>query len=155
MNPDFVATVTAFFIQRPRLVRIMTKLHVFFYRISGGRLFGSPLGVPVLLLDHRGRRSGKTFTIPLYYLVDGDRMAVVASAAGSPEDPQWWRNLQAAGGRGRVQVGSVQTDVQATVASAEERERLWPRFVEVYPAYESYRRATTREIPIVLLHPVR
>ncbi|MBS1844979.1 MAG: nitroreductase family deazaflavin-dependent oxidoreductase, partial [Actinobacteria bacterium] len=38
-----------------------------------------------------------------------------------------------------VQVGSEVLPVRARIAGAEERERLFARFVAIYPGYESYR----------------
>jgi hypothetical protein len=32
-----------------------------------------------------------------------------------------------------------------------ERERLWERAVEIYPAYAEYQRRTERELPVVVL----
>ncbi len=44
--------------------------------------------------------------------------------------------------------------MRAEEAGPEEKERLWPGLVEMYGGYESYRRRTDREIPVVLLRPV-
>ena len=34
-----------------------------------------------------------------------------------------------------------------------EKERLWPKLVQMYGGYEGYRRRTDREIPVVKLRP--
>ncbi len=34
---------------------------------------------------------------------------------------------------------------------ADERARLWPQVVELYPSYADYQSVTPREIPVVLL----
>jgi deazaflavin-dependent oxidoreductase (nitroreductase family) len=45
----------------------------------------------VLLLTYTGRRTGKTFTIPILYAEDGPRLIVYA---GHSEKKEWWRNLR-------------------------------------------------------------
>jgi hypothetical protein len=39
------------------------------------------------------------------------------------------------------------------VASAEERERLWPKAVATYSGYRGYQERTERVIPLVILEP--
>ena len=135
-----------------RLWNLVTRLHVMLYRLTGGRLGGRIAGAPVLLLDHVGRRSGRRRTTPLLYLEDGEDLVVVGSRGGSDAPPAWWLNLEAAP-RTTVELGSERREVVARTASAQERARLWPRVIELYPGYETYQRRTGREIPVVLLSP--
>lgn len=136
-----------------RLVKRAADANVWLYRRSGGRLGGRfPGGAPVLLLDHVGRRSGRTFTTPLLYLRDGADLVVVASSGGMKHDPQWYRNLVATPDA-TVQVGREVASVHARVASPEEKARLWPLLVEMYDGYASYDEWAEREIPVVLLTP--
>jgi hypothetical protein len=45
-------------------------------------------------------------------------------------------------------------DVRARLATDEERDRLWPKFVAFYPGYDFFQRnAKGRRIPIVILDP--
>lgn len=120
------------------------------YRASGGKLGGRMQGAPVLLLTTTGKRSGKKRTTPLLYLEDGGALAIVASKGGAPAHPAWFHNLRA-NPEVEVEVGRRRETRRARVASAEERERLWPRLVELYGSYASYQEKTTREIPVVLL----
>ena len=135
-----------------RAVNLFTRLHVAAYRRGGGRLVGTWQGAPVLLLDHVGRRSGTHRTTPLLYLEDGQDLVLVASRGGSHAPPAWWLNLEASPST-TVQVGSRRREVVARTASAEEKQRLWPRLVAMYPEYETYQRRTDREIPVVVLEP--
>ena len=129
-----------------------TDAHVAAYRLTGGRIGASFRGVDTLLLDTVGRRSGRHRTHPLLYIADGEDLVIVASRGGSHKHPAWWLNLRD-GPRTTVQVGSERRDVIAREANEEERARLWPRLVEVWPDYESYQRRTERRIPVIVLSP--
>jgi deazaflavin-dependent oxidoreductase (nitroreductase family) len=138
------------------LGRRSTRIHVALYRRSSGRLGGHLPGWPaarILLLDHVGAKSGAQRTSPLMYHQEGGVIAVVASKAGQPTHPAWFHNLKANPGT-RVQIGPVIRNVRARVATDEERERLWPKFVAFYPGYEFFQQnAKGRKIPIVILDP--
>ncbi|HTR88477.1 MAG TPA: nitroreductase family deazaflavin-dependent oxidoreductase [Solirubrobacteraceae bacterium] len=127
--------------------------HAKVYRATNGlighRFPGLP---PTLLLEHVGARSGTRRVSPLVYGEDGDNLVLVASKGGYPKNPAWLYNLKANPDT-TVQVGSRHRPVHARVASAKERERLWPLMVGVYGGYEQYRRRTEREIPLVVLEP--
>jgi len=139
--------------------RIMGKAHTWIYRRTGGRVGGNlRLGAgfrkpaPTLLLEHQGRKSGKTFVSPLIYITDGNDVIVVASAGGRTQNPQWYRNLLAHPDV-YVQIGPYHRAVRAVVANASERARLWPRLVDAYADYDSYQSGTEREIPVIILQP--
>ena len=58
----------------------LMRAHAAVYRMTGGRVGGRLPGLPaMLLLDHRGAKSGKRRTTPLVYMPDGDNLLVVAS----------------------------------------------------------------------------
>lgn len=111
-------------------------------------------GVRALLLTTVGRRSGRARRTPLIYGRDGDRYVVVASKGGHTEHPLWYQNLVAEP-HVRVQVGPDVFDAKARAATAAERPRLWSLMAGVWPDYDSYQRRTDREIPVVVLEPVR
>lgn len=138
------------------LGRRSTKIHVALYRLSGGRIGGHVPGWPaarILLVDHVGAKSGVRRTSPVMYHRDGQTLAVAASKAGQPTHPAWFHNLRANPDT-TIRIGSEVREVHARVASGEERERLWPKFVAFYPGYEFFaRNARGREIPIVILDP--
>jgi len=131
----------------------MFGAHTLLYRATGGLIGHRVPGVPpMLLLDHVGAKSGKRRTTPLAYLADGERIVIVASKGGHPRHPAWYHNLRA-NPRTTVQVGRRKLDVDARVAGPEERERLWPRVVDLYEGYAGYQQRTDREIPLVILEP--
>ena len=77
---------------------------------------------------------------------------LVASKGGNPRNPAWFHNLRAHPDV-TVQVGSKRRAVRARVATPEERERLWPKVVDLYGGYDGYQRRPEREIPLVFLEP--
>ena len=133
--------------------RVVAGLHTALYRATGGRVGRSVGGVPVLLLTTTGRRSGRERTTPLGYVEDGRALAVVASNGGMDWFPAWWLNLQARP-EATIEIGRRRMPVRAEKADPEERARLWPRFTGLYPGYAKYEERTSREIPVVLLHPL-
>ena len=137
---------------RWRLWHAFTQVHTLLYRASGGRLFGSYGGVPVLLLHHVGRRSGAERRSPLLYLEDGEDFVIVASMGGSSVHPAWHFNLEAHPDTS-IEVNGDTIAVQAKTASKDEKASLWPRLVEMYDGYSVYQDRTSRDIPVVILRP--
>ena len=133
--------------------RFATRLHSSVYRATGGRVGGRLLGSPVLLLTTTGRKSGRSRTIPLLYLRDGENFVVVASNGGTSGDPAWWLNLKD-NPEANVEVGGRKLRVRAEEAEGDERRRLWGRVVRMYGAYQQYQEKTDRRIPVVVLRPV-
>jgi F420H(2)-dependent quinone reductase len=135
---------------RARIWNLLTKLHVDVYRRSGGRIGRRISGVPILLLEHVGRKTGKERTTPLMYVEDGDDLVLVASFGGAPKHPAWWINLRA-NPETTVQVGAERRRVRAREATDEERPRLWEKAVAAYSDYAVYQKRTDRKIPVVIL----
>lgn len=135
-----------------KAMNVGTRLNVAIYRASGGKRGNTIKGAPVLLLHHRGRKSGKQRVAPVLYLEDGDRLVIVASRGGTHQHPAWFHNIKEADSVG-VEVGRDRRTLRPRVASAEERAELWPRLVEMYPDYAEYQTFTDREIPVVVLDP--
>jgi deazaflavin-dependent oxidoreductase (nitroreductase family) len=124
--------------------------HIRTYVDSDGRRGHRWSGVDTLLLTTTGRRTGRGRRTPLIYGRDGDRYVVVGSKGGSDEAPQWYQNL-VADPHVRLQVGDEVFDATATTAQGDERGRLWRMMSAIWPDYDTYRRRTTREIPVVVL----
>jgi deazaflavin-dependent oxidoreductase (nitroreductase family) len=131
---------------------LATRLHSFLFRSTHGRVGRSVRGMPVLVLETRGRRSGKLRSVPLLFVEDGGDWVVMASSGGDPRHPAWFLNLEAQP-RGTVITAAGRRRVAATVTGGEERERLFGRLAEVYSGFHSYRERTTRELPVVRLRP--
>ena len=78
------------------------------FRVNEGRVGGAFEGAPMLLLHHRGRRSGNDFVSPLMYLrsdTEPGLTYVFATKSGAPTNPQWYGNLVSAGSA-TVEVGT-------------------------------------------------
>jgi F420H(2)-dependent quinone reductase len=141
----------------PKIIRAFSKLNVWIYKRSGGRLggtwrvgSGARRPVPVCLLTTTGRKTGAPRTAPLLFLRDAERVIVVASQGGMPKNPQWYLNLSA-NPDVTLQIGTDVRAMRARTANASERAHYWPRLVELYSDYADYQRWTEREIPVVIL----
>ena len=134
-----------------RFFNTSVKGHTAVFRLTGGRIGGSVVGGPVLLLHHVGAKSGKKRISPLLYLADGERMVIVASKGGYTKHPGWFHNLKANPDTHVELPREGKVAVRAREALQEEREELWPRVVDHYDGYDAYQRSTSREIPIVVL----
>ena len=54
-----------------------------------------------------------------------------------------------------MQVGTAKMKARARTATGEERTRLWQEALKFWPPYADYQKKTEREIPVVVLDPVR
>ncbi|MBK9747457.1 MAG: nitroreductase family deazaflavin-dependent oxidoreductase [Chloroflexi bacterium] len=133
------------------LVRFGSRMHVFLYRVTGGK--AQMAQYPTMLLTVRGRKTGKLFTTPLIYVQDQDRYVIAAAYSGSDRDPIWWLNLQAHP-EAELQVLNQRLKVRAALALPAERQRLWQSLSAMYPYFTDYEARTTREIPIIVLTPI-
>ncbi|MFJ4667186.1 nitroreductase/quinone reductase family protein [Kitasatospora purpeofusca] len=123
------------------------------FRARGGRVGGPFAGGDLLLLTTVGERSGREHTVPLGFVRADGLLLVVASAAGAPEHPQWYRNLLAHP-LVRVELGTEVFDATAVPAEGNRRERLFEAVVRSAPGYGDYQRNTARLLPVVVLeHP--
>lgn len=143
-----------------KIIKYGARAQVRVFRLTNGRIgskwrigagFRKP--VPTLLLNHVGRKSGRTFTTPLLYLEDGADLVIVASQGGLPKNPQWYPNLMAQPDVTVELRGEGVRLVRARTAGPRERAELWPRLVELYADFASYATWTDREIPVVVLEP--
>ena len=111
-------------------------------------------GTTTLLLTTLGRKSGQWHRTALIYAQDGDRYILVASRGGHPHHPNWYLNL-VAHPEVEVQVNADKFTAHAATASPEEKARLWPLMTSIWPAYDDYQAKTDRNIPVVILTPMR
>jgi deazaflavin-dependent oxidoreductase (nitroreductase family) len=124
--------------------------HVRVYRETGGERGYDWKGTQILLLTTKGRKSGEERTTPLIQRTDDGRWVVVASNGGAPDHPGWFKNLETNPDSVEIQVKDERIPVRPSVAEGKERDRLWERMTEVWPAYDKYQQRTDREIPVVV-----
>jgi F420H(2)-dependent quinone reductase len=108
---------------------------------------------PVVILTSIGAKSGKLRKNPIMRVVDNGIYVAVASAAGAPTNPSWYRNLIAHPDV-LIQDGAGVHHLRAREVSGAEKQRWWAVAESFWPYYPEYRRlAAGREIPLLLLEP--
>ena len=98
------------------------------FRANEGRVGGVFEGAPMVLVHHRGRKSGREYVTPMMYLphdTEPDIIYVFATKAGAPTDPDWYHNLTAAGD-GSVERGTETYKVTVRELTGAERDRITP-----------------------------
>lgn len=123
------------------------------YESTDGREGNTLRGLPIILVTHRGRRTGAVRKTPLMRVVDGDHYVLVASIGGAPKHPVWYYNLL---DHPEVTIrdgAKVQPMRARLVADPAERARLWTLAVEAFPNYAEYEKRTTRVIPVFVAEP--
>ncbi|MFB7781960.1 nitroreductase family deazaflavin-dependent oxidoreductase [Streptomyces vinaceus] len=125
------------------------------FRENEGRVGGDFEGAPLVLVHHRGRKSGQEHVSPMMYLphdTEPDTVYVFASKAGAPTDPDWYRNLTAAG-EGTVERGTATYRVTVRELTGAERDRIYAEQARRYPGFAEYERKTAgiRTIPVLEL----
>jgi deazaflavin-dependent oxidoreductase (nitroreductase family) len=121
------------------------------FRANEGRVGGMFDGTPMLLLHHRGAKSGTERVNPLAYFADDGRYVIFASKGGARTNPAWYWNLKA-DPEVKIEVGPATIDALASEATGEERERLFRAQADRYPTFEDYaHKAAPRTIPVIVL----
>jgi deazaflavin-dependent oxidoreductase (nitroreductase family) len=125
------------------------------FRANEGKVGGPFEGAPVVLLHHRGRKSRREYVTPAMYLpheTEPDIIYVFATKGGAPTDPDWYRNLTAAGD-GTVERGTKTYKVTVHELTGAERDRVYAEQARRYPGFAEYERQTAgiRTIPVLEL----
>jgi deazaflavin-dependent oxidoreductase (nitroreductase family) len=127
------------------------------YEASGGSEGTTLLdtGLPVIIVTHRGNKTGAIRKTPLMRVKDGDNYVLVGSQGGAPTHPAWVHNLRI---NPDVEIRDetvVQPMRVREVDDEAERSRLWKLAVAAFTPYAEYQRRTTRQIPVFVAEPVR
>lgn len=107
-------------------------------------------GRSLVILTSRGARSGAVHESPIVYSRDGDKYVIVASKGGAPTNPNWYHNLKAHP-EVSVEIAGEKFMARAHEAGDNEYERLYQNHAEEMPAFNEYRKKTTRHIPLMVL----
>ena len=123
------------------------------FRTNEGRVGGYFEGRTLLLLHHKGAKSGNEYINPLaYQRLSPDSVAIFASKGGAPTTPLWFHNI-VADPDVTVEIGTESFPAHARVAAGEEREEIWERQKRDWTGFADYEEKTAgiREIPVVVL----
>ena len=124
------------------------------FRANEGRVGGRFEGAPLLLLHSIGAKSGQERVNPMMYQdLGAGSVAVFASKAGAPTNPDWYHNI-VANPEVSAEIGTGSRSFRARTATGDERERIWNTQKQDYPGFADYEASTSREIPVVVLDPV-
>jgi deazaflavin-dependent oxidoreductase (nitroreductase family) len=124
------------------------------FRANQGTVGGVFEGAPIVLLHHRGRKSGREYVSPVMYLpdeTDPDVIYVFATRGGAPVNPDWYSNLAA--GDASVERGTETYKVTVHEVTGGERDRIYAEQARRYPGFAEYERQTAgvRTIPVLQL----
>ena len=125
------------------------------FRANEGRVGGTFEGAPRVLVHHRGRKSGREYVNPAQYLphdTEADVIYVFATRGGAPTNPEWYRNLTAAGD-GIVERGTETYKVTVRELTGAGRDRVYAEQGRRDPGFAEYARQTAgvRTIPVLEL----
>ena len=125
------------------------------FRANEGRVGGVFEGAPLVLVHHRGRKSGREYVTPAMYLphdTEPDIIYVFATRGGAPIHPDWCHNLTAAGG-GSVERGTETYQVTVRELTGAQRDRIYDEQARRNPGFAEYARQTAgiRTIPVLEL----
>jgi deazaflavin-dependent oxidoreductase (nitroreductase family) len=122
------------------------------YEASDGAEGNDINGFSVVIVTHRGRKSGATRKTPLIRVPHGDGYLLVGSKGGAPTHPEWVYNLRE-DPRVTVQDRATKHELRAREVEGAEREQAWAVAVAVFPNYAEYQAGTDRQIPVFFAEP--
>lgn len=130
------------------------RKQVALYEATGGQEGGTLEDRPVVILTTIGAKTGSVRKNPVMRIKEGDTYVAVASAAGAPTHPAWYRNL-IAHPQVTLQDGATVHQLRAREAHGAEKARWWEVAERFWPHFPEYRaKAGDRDIPVMLLEPV-
>jgi len=86
--------------------------------------------------------------------LDGDRVVIIASKAGAPTHPDWYRNM-VVNPQVTVELPGETYEARVVEATGDERRRLFDAQADVLPTFKDYEaKAAGREIPVLVLERI-
>ena len=120
------------------------------YEKSGGEDGTTLRGLPVIVVNNVGRKTGAIRKTPLMKVADGDSYVLVASIGGAPNNPLWYYNLLESPEVEIRDETKIYSMIAREIKDPQERQRLWTLAVKAYPLYQDYQSKTDRVIPVFL-----
>jgi deazaflavin-dependent oxidoreductase (nitroreductase family) len=124
------------------------------FRANEGRVGGPFQGAPLVLVHHRGRRSGRERVTPMMYLADeGDdgTIFVFATKGGAPSNPDWYYNLVQSG-EGTIERRPETYAVTVREIRGDERDRIYHEQAGRYPGFAEYASRPRASAPSPFCH---
>ena len=124
------------------------------FRANEGRVGGPFEGAPMVLVHHRGRKSGREYVTPMMYLPDerDDDASTCSRPGEARRNPDWYYNLIAAG-EGIIERETDTYGVSVRELTGDERDRIYDEQARRYPGFAEYAKQTAgiRTIPVLEL----
>jgi len=122
------------------------------FRANGGTVQTAGFGRGLVLLHHRGAKSGEQRVSPVAAIrSDDDTWLVAASKGGADTNPAWFHNLLATPDVSIETPDDGVVDVHAEQLLGDARDEAWERFKQRSAGFASYEQKTTRVIPVLAL----
>lgn len=140
----------------PWFIHTAWRVHRVLYRLSGGRFLWTPdskRGWGALRLTTIGRRSGRERSVIVGYIEDGPNLVTLAMNGGDEGHPAWWLNLDVRPDAVARLARQRPRHVHARLATGEEHDRLWKRWVDIDVGNDALARRRSTETPVIVLEP--
>ncbi len=132
----------------PRYLPVIVRVDRVVGWLSLGRLgLLTIAGLPNIVLTVPGRKTGRPLSTPLLCWARPPRFLVAGSNFGQAKEPQWVKNLAAAG-RGLLRHRGRSSIFRSRELQGSERDRAWAELVALWPNFELYERRTDRRIRV-------
>jgi deazaflavin-dependent oxidoreductase (nitroreductase family) len=133
----------------PRALGRLSRFNAWLFRRGFGRQIA---GLPTLILETRGARSGLRRQAVLGYLEEPpDAWLLIASMGGATYNPGWLHNLAHEPDATIELAGGDRLPVRAELLEGPELDAAWQRIGRLSSRYADYRTKTDREIAVVRL----
>lgn len=134
----------------PILPGLLARAQARIYLATNGRRWNRKWGMPLLVLETVGRRTGLHRATPLIYLEGHDRVVVLPARAGSRQPPAWALNLQSNPEAVAI-IDGHRRKVRARVLEGDEHEAAWQEYARRLPDIEEFQRLARRRLPLLAL----
>lgn len=122
------------------------------FRANDGTVTSAPFGRSLVLVHHKGAKTGKERVNPLMHVrEDSNTWYVAASKAGAPDNPDWYYNLKANPETKIETPDDGIVEVTAEELTGSDRDQAWEKFKAASDGFKEYEDRTDRTIPVVAL----
>ncbi len=111
-------------------------------------------GLPTIILQCRGAKTGRTINTPLIGIPIDDNIGIIASNWGQQRNPNWYYNIKA-NPDVIIKYKKQEAKYNAIEIDGLDRDKYWKIANEMYPGYKRYAEIAHRAIPVIKLSPVQ